>query len=286
MARDFIPSAELEPAPTHARRHLPALAMPEGDDDRRVGAAASIALHVLIVLLLVTPIAAGHEIVERPQGAGGPGPAGGGGGGRRGTGGETEHLEFIRVAPPPPAPAAAVPTVQPKIVVPPPKPVVKPPEPVKPPQVEALTPTTKIDVAAKPLDVSAVRGVGGGTGNDGTGGSGPGKGGGVGSGEGTGRGSGVGPGTGGGNQANYPPTPTEVFLPPMPIPNSVKGFHLVAEFDVDETGRVLGFDFTHTKDGGYNRRLSDVFRSFRFRPGTRPDGTPIRMKAQVVVDLF
>ncbi len=286
MARDFIPSAELPPTPTHGRRHLPALALPKDGDDRRLSAIASIALHLLIVFLLVTPLAAGHEIIERPQGAGGPGPAGGGGGGHGGTGGQTEHLRFVQVTPPPPAPAAVTPAVQQKIVPPPPKPVVKPPEPAKQPQVEALTPTAKLDVAAKPLDVSLVPGVGGGSGKDGTSGSGPGKGGGVGSGEGTGRGSGIGPGTGGGNQANYPPAPIEVFLPPMPIPSSVKGFHLVAEFDVDETGRVVSFDFTRTRDGGYNRRLFDVFRSFRFRPGTRPDGTPIRMKAQVAVDLF
>jgi len=65
----------------------------------------------------------------------------------------------------------------------------------------------------------------------------------------------------------------------------VRGFHLVAEFDVDSTGRVRGFDFTPTKDGDYNKRLAEVLRGMRFRAGTRPDGTPIRMKAQIGYDF-
>jgi protein TonB len=169
----------------------------------------------------------------------------------------------------------------------PPTPVPPPPEPVK---VEPL-PVPKVDVpitAAAPLkvpDVAATPGVGGGSGRDGTNGSGPGSGGGVGSGIGTGRGSGVGPGTGGGTQENYPPTAIEVFIPPMPVPDRVRGSRIVAEFDVDSTGKVLSFDFTRTRDRDYNKRLDDVFRGFRFRPGTRPDGRPLRMKAQVSVDL-
>jgi hypothetical protein len=72
-----------------------------------------------------------------------------------------------------------------------------------------------------------------------------------------------------------------MFLPPMPIPDRLHGFRMVAEFDVDETGRVVSFTFTETRDGSYNRKLRDVLRSIRFRPGSRPDGTPVRMKAQI-----
>jgi hypothetical protein len=116
----------------------------------------------------------------------------------------------------------------------------------------------------------------------GAGGAGPaGGGGGVGAGVGTGKGSGTGAGTGGGTQANYPPVPIEFFLPPMPPPSSVRGQHFTAEFDVDSTGRVLAFDFTPTRDGDYNKRISQVLRAMKFRPGTRPDGSPLRMKAQV-----
>jgi hypothetical protein len=72
----------------------------------------------------------------------------------------------------------------------------------------------------------------------------------------------------------------------MPVPAGVRGFHLVAEFDVDETGRVVGFTFTETRDGGYNRKIRDVLKSIRFRAGTKPDGTPIRMKTQIEYTLF
>ncbi len=88
-----------------------------------------------------------------------------------------------------------------------------------------------------------------------------------------------------GLQANYPPSPTELFIPPLPMPDRVRGFHLVAEYDVDSTGKVIDFNFTPTRDGGYNRRLDEVLRSFKFRPGTKPDGTPIRMKAQIIYDF-
>jgi hypothetical protein len=143
----------------------------------------------------------------------------------------------------------------------------------------------KIDPVPVSVIASAVPGVGGGSGRDGSAGSGPGAGGGLGTGIGTGRGSGVGPGTGGGTQANYPPSPTELFIPPLPMPDKVRGFHLVAEYDIDETGKILDFKFTPTRDKDYNKRLDEVLRSFRFRPGSRPDGTPIRMKAQIVYDF-
>jgi hypothetical protein len=151
---------------------------------------------------------------------------------------------------------------------------------VKPPEPKPELPPIRLP------EPTITSGTIGGTGSDNTAGTGPGTGGGTGSGTGTGTGSAVGPGTGGGNQANYPPTPIEMFIPPLPVPSSVKGFHLIAEFDVDERGRVLAMTFTQTRDRSYNRRLEDVLKGFRFRPGTRPDGTPIRMKAQVVVDLY
>ena len=243
----------------------------------------SLVLHVLIVLLLITPFAVHHEILELPQGAGGAGPAGGGGGGHGGTGGvlESERLQYIAMTPaaaPVPAPTPVQQVVQPTPTPPP-----EPPKIVETPKVEAKV--TAITPATVP-DVSLVPGAGGGTGRDGTNGSGPGSGGGVGSGIGTGKGAGVGPGTGGGTQENFPPQPIEVPIPPQPVPDKVRGSHVVAEFDVDSTGRVLAMDFTHTKDRGYNNRLEEVFRSFRFRPGTRPDGTPLRMKAQISFDLF
>lgn len=76
-----------------------------------------------------------------------------------------------------------------------------------------------------------------------------------------------------------------MFIPPLPYPDDVRGFHLVAEFDVDETVKVLHFDFTPTKDSGYNRRLYDALKGLTFRPGTTPDGKPVHLKAQITYEF-
>jgi periplasmic protein TonB len=262
------------------RPYRPPIGIPRGREDRRLGVVVSVALHALVAALLIVPFTSG---VVQPilQGAGGPGPAGGGGGGRGGSGGAAqppsdERLRFIQIAP------EAAPAAQPVVAPPPPA---VPPKPVETPQPVSPPPQTTADTAAAKAqptpDVAAAPGSGGGSGTDGTTGSGPGSGGGVGTGVGTGRGSGVGPGTGGGNEANYPPSPVDMYLPPIPVPDRLRGVRVIAEFDVDETGRVVSFKFTETQDGGYNKRLREVLRSIRFRPGSRPDGTPIRMKAQI-----
>ncbi len=258
----------------------PAYRVPIGIPRRkegRAGIVVSVLIHAAIIALLGLPFVFAPTIIERiEQGAGGPGPAGGGGGGRGGVRGPQETLRFVKVTPqqvPTPTTLPPIPTpVIPKLE--PPKPQITPPaQPdIKPPEQAAVT---------APVTTIASIGTGPGTGRDGTTGNGPGSGGGVGSGIGTGRGSGVGPGTGGGVQANYPPQPIEFFLPPLPPPASVRGFRFIAEFDVDSTGRVLDFKFSETRDGDYNRRIASVLRSMRFRPGTRPDGSPLRMKAQV-----
>lgn len=242
--------------------------LPKSRENWRVGSVVSALLHLGVLLLLIFPFVSPRQITEFGQGAGGPGPAGGGGGGNRGTGAPPEALTFVRVAPPP------APVIQPKPI----PPVTPPTSPLPEPQVTAQ-PEFKLPIPA------ITAGSGGGTGSDPAGGSGPGSGGGVGSGIGTGRGSAVGPGTGGGDQPNYPPEPIEMFIPPFPVPESARGFRLVAEFDVDDKGKVLSMTFTETRDRGYNRRLSETLRAFRFRPGTKPDGTPIRMKAQIAIIL-
>ena len=250
------------------------IGMPLSDEGRRQGVIVSVLVHAAIIALLLFPIVLARTmIVPVQQGAGGAGPAGGGGGGRGGMTGTRDTIRFVRVAPTQvPTPTSLppiIPPVTPKVETPIPPvapPAVKPPE-----QAAATAPVTSI----------AGTGTGPGSGNDGTAGNGPGSGGGVGSGIGTGRSSGVGPGTGGGSQVNSPPQPIEFFLPPLPPPSSVRGFRFIAEFDVDSTGRVVDFKFSETRDGDYNRRIASVLRSMRFRPGTRPDGTPLRMKAQV-----
>jgi protein TonB len=258
------------------------LGLPFRDDGRRAGAVVSVLVHALIIALLLVPLLMPGAVLERiQQGAGGAGPAGGGGGGREGTGGSTrESLRFVRLAPDPvPTPKVLPPVPKPetpKVTPPVPKPEVPP---VKAPDEQAAIPAPQTTVAA------AVPGANGGSGRDGTSGAGPGTGGGVGSGIGTGRGSATGPGTGGGTQANYSPTVINLTLPPLPPPRSVQGWKMIANFDVDSTGRVLDFKVNESPDGSFNRQLASILRTYKFRPGTRPDGTPIRMIAQLSFDF-
>jgi hypothetical protein len=56
----------------------------------------------------------------------------------------------------------------------------------------------------------------------------------------------------------------------------IKPYHLIAWFDVDEKGNAALISFNPSKDGGYNKRLTEVLRSLRFRPGVHADGTPMR----------
>lgn len=147
--------------------------------------------------------------------------------------------------------------------------------PVKPPEPKPVPPTTTAPPAPIPL-LTPLPGDAAGPGAAGTAGAGPGSGGGVGSGVGTGRGSSVGPGTGGGPGKDYPPTLRDLFIPPLPAPDRIKPYHLVAWFDVDERGNSKLISFNPSKDGGYNRRLIEVLRSLRFRPGVHADGTPMR----------
>ena len=56
----------------------------------------------------------------------------------------------------------------------------------------------------------------------------------------------------------------------------MRGYHLTAFFDVDEKGNSKLLGFNPSPDGGYNRKLRDVLLALRFRPGVKPDGTPVR----------
>ena len=270
------PSRRLAGAPPsrggwHRPRDVPATAIPRVRERKRAGTIVALLLHGLLLLFLLSPAAllVDPNLKEIMLGAGGSGPAGGGGGGNSGTGG----VNYVHVAPPKPPPIIA-----PQLVIEPPKPV----EPVIPPlEMPKLAEEQKIELKVQ----SPVVGIGGGTGSDRTRGNGPGTGGGVGTGVGTGRGSGLGSGTGGGGQENYPPSPTELFIPPMPMPSSVRGFQLIVDFDIDEKGKVIGLVFTPSRDGGYNRKLQEYLKSFKFRPGTTLKGDPIRAKYQMIVDF-
>lgn len=237
-------------------------------ESRVLGRAVSIAVHALIILAMLLPALLSPNVRSALLGgAGGPGPAGGGGG-RGGVTGEREKLRYLRVAP---APAAQAPAVTPTPVPVPPK-----PEVVQP------TPATVQPQATPPPQDAPTSGAAAGSGDaSGTGGAGPGSGGGIGSGVGTGIGSANGPGTGGGADSVYPPQPTQLFLPPTPVPSKIRPYTLVAEFEVDTTGRVISVDFNETRDGGYNRKLRDALAKIRFRPAVKRDGTPVRARTQI-----
>ena len=275
-----VPFREPAADPTGRPKLRPPVGLPERGRRRGWrGTAASVAVHALILILLIVPFFASDTLKDAVLGAGGAGPAGGGGGGRGGTGGQaiTERLQFVQVAPAPQPKATVTPPVVPPVKPPVVPPITPPPKPVEAPK-PAPTPAPAAPVAPA---ASVTSGTGGGSGNDGSQGNGPGTGGGVGSGEGTGRGTANGPGTGGGPGSIYPPQPTMVLIPPQPVPGKVKGFELVAHFDVDEKGTVLAVEFTETRDGGYNRKLRDMLREIRFRPAVRADGAPVRATAEI-----
>lgn len=253
--------------------------MPVGTPRRLRSLLLSIGIHVLIIALLIVPFTS-PELLREVLGAGGIGPAGGGGGGSRGTGGaaKNERLQFVRMAPPPPPPPAVKPPTVKPIVPPPP-----PPPPVVKPQPQPAAPSQPTSTTAANAQ-SAVTGSGGGAGTDGSAGAGSGSGGGVGSGAGTGKGTSVGAGTGGGPGTVYPPAPTELFLPPLPVPNKAKGT-VVVVFEVDSTGKVLDLQFTPTRDGAYNRKLREALVAIRFRPAVNAQGVPVRGKAEITYSL-
>jgi periplasmic protein TonB len=65
-------------------------------------------------------------------------------------------------------------------------------------------------------------------------------------------------------------------LPPLPAPSSIRGYHLIAYFDVDERGNAKLLGFNPSRDNGYNKKLRDVLSALKFRPGVKADGTPVR----------
>lgn len=259
------------------RRPLrPLHGIPDPDKRGPWGVILSSLLHALIILALVLPPLIARQLTAPDEeGAGGAGPSGGGGGGTRGSGGAVrpERVRFLHFASPPasaPPPAAATPQA---IVVPP------PPEPK--PEAPVAAPAAQQPAAAPSM---ATPGTGGGSGNDGSGGNGPGSGGGVGSGVGTGRGSGTGPGTGGGGNEIFPPTVTNLAILPIPVPNRVRPYKLVAQFEVDERGNARLLAFNPTRDSGYNRKIREMLSEVRFRPATRADGTAVKDTAYITAE--
>jgi protein TonB len=274
-------------SPDKPRRPLrPLHGIPDRDKRGPTGLLLSTLIHGIIVLFLFLPPFIASQL-DQPltDGGGGPGAAGGGGGGTGGSGGTTikpERVRYLQVAPIPQVKPA--PTVTPP-VIPPPTPPKEQPKPEPKPEVPPPTPTpaeTKEAATTGPTVPTA--GTGGGSGHDGSGGNGPGSGGGVGSGVGTGRGSGNGPGTGGGSGDIYPPQVTNLALLPIPVPNKVRPYKMIAWFDVDEKGNAKLIAFNPSKDGGYNKKIREMLAEVRFRPAVRPDGTPVRDTVSITAE--
>lgn len=77
-------------------------------------------------------------------------------------------------------------------------------------------------------------------------------------------------------RVDYPPTLRDLFIPPLPSPRSVRGAHLKAVFDVDQKGNATLLSFTALPDSSYSKRVGDILKTLRFRPGVMADGTPKR----------
>lgn len=268
------------PPPAKPKRPLrPLYGIPEPERRGNAGLLVSGLLHALIIIALLLPPFVARQLAEpEARGAGGAGPAGGGGGGTGGTGGQLrpEGVRFLQMVPAVPTPSTLpTPPVERPTPTPPPT-----PQP-EPPVVDAKTPA---ETEATRGTEMPTPGVGGGTGRDGSGGTGPGSGGGVGSGVGTGRGSGTGPGTGGGGDEIFPPTVTNLAILPIPVPNRVRPYKLVAQFEVDEKGNAKLIAFNPSKDSGYNRKIREMLAEVRFRPAVRADGTPVKDTAYITAE--
>ncbi|MEX2181840.1 MAG: hypothetical protein WD771_07340 [Gemmatimonadaceae bacterium] len=269
----------LPPSSAKPRRPLrPLHGIPEAERRSRAGPVLSGLLHGVILGALLLPAFLGRVVLDADQrGAGGAGPAGGGGGGGfRGRGGQirAERIRFLQLSPAPTPPQPSSTRTTPAPLPPPPERDPEPPVVRAEPEVAPVTDGTTIPTA----------GAGGGSGTDGTGGMGPGRGGGIGTGVGTGRGSADGPGTGGGGRDIHPPTVTNLAILPIPVPNRVRPYKMVASFEVDERGQARLLGFNPSRDAGYNRKIREMLAEVRFRPATRPDGTPVRDTAFITAE--
>jgi len=77
-----------------------------------------------------------------------------------------------------------------------------------------------------------------------------------------------------------------MFLPPMPVPAKLRGFKLIARFDVDSTGRATLLQFTPSPDGDYNKRLRATLVAVKFRPAIRSDSVPVRDTVDIEYSFF
>jgi hypothetical protein len=77
---------------------------------------------------------------------------------------------------------------------------------------------------------------------------------------------------------------TNLPILPLPVPNRVRPYRLVATFEVDERGNAKLLSFNPSRDSGYNRKIREMLAEVRFRPATRADGTPVRDTTGIILE--
>ncbi|HEU4452054.1 MAG TPA: energy transducer TonB [Longimicrobium sp.] len=254
-------------------------------------AAASVAVHVLLVLLLGWGMREGVLLANESVGTGIDDDQWPGGGGGGGGGGGAEEVVFYDIPPPPPPPAVVTPPEPDELVIP--QEVVPPPPPAPEPPAEEVKPAPPAPRPAPPAPTPGT-GAGPGTGGaQGAGagpgqgpGTGPGSGGGSGGGTGGGVGSGTGPGTGRGDGRVIPPSTDLLLLPPDP-PRGLRGRDVVTRVHVDAVGNVTRVEMvTSSGDRRDDEALRRKLMDYKFNPARLADNNrPVAAATDIVITI-
>ena len=229
---------------------VPILRFPKSPS-RYSGLAASIAVHLLLLAMLVSH---GERLWSRTLA---PGDAALRAGGSTRGGGEGNRVAYITLPSlPEPAPtvAKAPPSVSPPRAV-----AVRDPAPSAPPAAQVAD-TAPVEPGGPPAAGSSAPGNGGGPPSGGAGGTGQ------------GHGNGADSGSGGGRAR--PPEPRDMAFPFDNPPKELRGVSLSVTFWVRMDGRVERYQVVpEIKDRDYAKKFDEVMRAFRFTPARAPDGT-------------
>lgn len=82
------------------------------------------------------------------------------------------------------------------------------------------------------------------------------------------------------------PKPTDIFIPPLPIPNGVRGNHSTIRVVVDTVGRVIPDSVLvcGISDVAYSQRVADAVAALQFRP-RQIAGRPVVSPALFLFDF-
>jgi hypothetical protein len=73
----------------------------------------------------------------------------------------------------------------------------------------------------------------------------------------------------------YPPSAQVLFIPPLPVPPSVRGRTVTAQLTIDATGAVRHMRVASSGDTKYDYQLGEVLTQTAFRPARAWDGRPV-----------